>query len=56
LDQDDVIPEPFRKATPEEVHRLQKEETEKRKRKEKMRAKLLRQHGFEGEHGVDAIM
>jgi U6 snRNA-associated Sm-like protein LSm1 len=55
LDQEDAIPEPFREASFKEVEDLQKKEAEKRKKKEKSRAALLRRHGFEGEI-VDPII
>lgn len=50
LDKDDYIPEPYRKASPEEVHALSVKEARDRKRTDKMRQGKLQDLGFEVEH------
>ncbi|KAB2579782.1 U6 snRNA-associated Sm-like protein LSm1 [Lasiodiplodia hormozganensis] len=56
LDKDDYIPEPFQQAPAEQVFALQKQEIEERKKKDKLRRKHLRGHGFEGEHTGEAVL
>ncbi|OJD36032.1 small nuclear ribonucleoprotein [Diplodia corticola] len=56
LDKDDYIPEPFEQAPMERVYALQKQETEERKKKDKLRRKHLKGHGFEGEHTGEAVL
>jgi hypothetical protein len=46
---EDNIPEGYKEAPLKEVEELYKKEQEKRKKKEKSRAQLLRDRGFEGE-------
>ncbi|MCJ1472078.1 SM-like, degradation of cytoplasmic mRNAs and positively regulates transcription initiation [Lambiella insularis] len=50
LDKDDYIPEPFRKASPEEVHALSVAQNVERKKGEKLKEKRLGELGFEVEH------
>ena len=50
LDKDDYIPEPYQKASPEEVHALSVKEAQDRKRSEKVRQGKLQDLGFEVEH------
>ncbi|KAF2433257.1 hypothetical protein EJ08DRAFT_647627 [Tothia fuscella] len=56
LDLDDVIPEPYEEAPIEEVHAMQKVEIEGRKKKDKAKDKKLKNYGFEGELGAEAIL
>lgn len=56
LDQEDAIPAPFQETSEEKVKELQRLEADKRKKKEKNRAQLLRAYGFEGDMIGDAIL
>ncbi|KAF4313760.1 hypothetical protein GTA08_BOTSDO00507 [Botryosphaeria dothidea] len=56
LDKDDYIPEPFEQAPAEKVFALQKQEIEERKKRDKLRRKHLKTHGFEGEHSGEAVL
>jgi len=56
LDKEDDIPEGYQQAPVEEVFAIKKKEQEERKRKDKARLEKLRTYGFEGEHGVEAIL
>jgi U6 snRNA-associated Sm-like protein LSm1 len=56
LDKDDYVPEPFRKATPKEVHSLSKQQAQERKIKEKVRIKKLGELGFEVEHSGEVLL
>ncbi|KAL8949669.1 MAG: hypothetical protein Q9222_004249 [Ikaeria aurantiellina] len=55
LDKDDYIPEPFRKATPEEVHALTKRKNQETKRSDKTRQAKLQALGFEAEHSGEIL-
>ncbi|MCJ1264192.1 SM-like, degradation of cytoplasmic mRNAs and positively regulates transcription initiation, partial [Lobaria immixta] len=56
LDKDDYIPEPFRKATAEEVHALSRQEAQERKRSDKTRQVKLQELGFEIEHAGEILL
>ena len=56
LDKDDYIPEPYRKASAEEVHALHKEELQNRKHSDKTKQKKLQELGFEVEHTGEIIL
>ncbi|MCJ1338617.1 SM-like, degradation of cytoplasmic mRNAs and positively regulates transcription initiation [Bachmanniomyces sp. S44760] len=55
LDKDDYIPEPFRKASPEEIHALSVKQTAEKKRSDKVRKSKLEQLGFEVEHSGEIL-
>ena len=55
LDKDDYIPEPFKQASPEEVHQLNNKFNEERRRKEKGKTRRLWEHGFEIEHSGEIL-
>jgi len=55
LDRDDYIPAPYRRASPEEVHALAKQQIVTRKRNEKVRIKRLGDLGFEVEHAGEVL-
>ena len=56
LDKEDDTPEGYQQVPVEEVFAIKKKEQEERKRKDKARLEKLRTYGFEGEHGVEAIL
>ncbi|KAI9879418.1 MAG: SM-like, degradation of cytoplasmic mRNAs and positively regulates transcription initiation [Pleopsidium flavum] len=56
LDKDDYIPEPYRKASAEEVHALHKQEIQDRKQSDKFKHKKLQELGFEGEHTGEVLL
>ncbi|MCJ1350101.1 MAG: SM-like, degradation of cytoplasmic mRNAs and positively regulates transcription initiation [Icmadophila ericetorum] len=55
LDKDDYIPEPYRKAPPEEIHSLSVAEKIERKSKDKVRQARLADLGFEAEHSGEVL-
>ncbi|KAL8679102.1 MAG: hypothetical protein Q9186_004597 [Xanthomendoza sp. 1 TL-2023] len=55
LDKDDYIPEPFRKASPEEVHALTVKKNQDNKRSDKTRLAKLQALGFEAEHSGEVL-
>jgi len=55
LDKDDYIPEPFRKASAEEVHSLSVARKAERKKGEKAKEKRLGELGFEVEHTGEVL-
>ncbi|KAI4186288.1 MAG: hypothetical protein L6R41_003588 [Letrouitia leprolyta] len=55
LDKDDYIPEPFRKATAEEVHALAVKKNQATKRTDKVRQARLQELGFEAEHSGEVL-
>jgi len=55
LDKDDYIPEPFRKASAQEVHALSVAQAAERKRMDKVRVKKLGEQGFEVEHAGEIL-
>jgi U6 snRNA-associated Sm-like protein LSm1 len=55
LDQEDDVPEPFREAPLEKVRELMRAETEKKKKRDAVKAKLLRGRGFEGDLDGESI-
>ena len=55
LDQEDNIPEPFHEAPVEKVRELMRAEAEKKKKKDAVKAKLLRGRGFEGDLAGESI-
>ena len=55
LDKDDFIPEPFRKASPEEVHALTVKKNQANKRGDKLRQARLQALGFEAEHSGEVL-
>ncbi|CAF9926995.1 MAG: SM-like, degradation of cytoplasmic mRNAs and positively regulates transcription initiation [Heterodermia speciosa] len=56
LDKDDYIPEPYRKASPEEVHQLHLKEMQESKRSDKTRQSKLKELGFEVEHNGEILL
>jgi U6 snRNA-associated Sm-like protein LSm1 len=56
LDKDDYIPEPYRKATAEEVHALHKKELQTRKHSDRVKQRKLQELGFEVEHTGEIIL
>ncbi|MCJ1227199.1 SM-like, degradation of cytoplasmic mRNAs and positively regulates transcription initiation [Toensbergia leucococca] len=50
LDKDDYIPEPYQKASAEEVHALSIQEAQGRKQSDKTKQRKLQELGFEVEH------
>ena len=56
LDKDDYIPEPYRKATAEEVHALHKKELQTRKHWDRVKQRKLQELGFEVEHTGEIIL
>ncbi|KAL8749551.1 MAG: hypothetical protein Q9199_007618 [Rusavskia elegans] len=55
LDKDDYIPEPYRKASPEEVHALTVKRAQNTKRSDKIRQAKLQALGFEAEHSGEIL-
>ena len=55
LDKDDYVPEPFRKASAEEVHTLSLRQASERKRSDKIRQTKLQELGFEVEHTGEVL-
>ncbi|KAI4267712.1 MAG: hypothetical protein LQ337_008219 [Flavoplaca oasis] len=55
LDKDDYIPEPYRKASPEEVHALTVRKNQNTKRTDKIRQAKLQALGFEAEHSGEVL-
>ncbi|MCJ1250639.1 SM-like, degradation of cytoplasmic mRNAs and positively regulates transcription initiation [Trapelia coarctata] len=55
LDKDDYIPEPYKKAAPEEVHSLSIQQAAERKRLEKVKQLKLGELGFEVEHTGEVL-
>lgn len=55
LDKDDYIPEPYRKASPEEVHALTVEKNKNTRRSDKIRQAKLQALGFEAEHSGEIL-
>ncbi|KAI4121289.1 MAG: hypothetical protein LQ338_006455 [Usnochroma carphineum] len=55
LDKDDYIPEPFRKASAEEVHALTVRKNQATKRSDKVRRTKLQELGFEAEHSGEVL-
>jgi U6 snRNA-associated Sm-like protein LSm1 len=55
LDKDDYVPEPFKQASPEEVHAIAKEQAAERKRKSKVKSKALGEEGFEAEGAGEVL-
>ncbi|CAL8580456.1 hypothetical protein XPA_006179 [Xanthoria parietina] len=55
LDKDDYIPEPYRKASPEEVHALTVERNKNTRRSDKIRQAKLQALGFEAEHSGEIL-
>ncbi|KAL8802504.1 MAG: hypothetical protein Q9223_006624 [Gallowayella weberi] len=55
LDKDDYIPEPFRKASPEEVHALTVRKNQDNKQSDKIRQAKLQALGFEAEHSGEVL-
>ncbi|KAL8856346.1 MAG: hypothetical protein Q9178_007037 [Gyalolechia marmorata] len=55
LDKDDYIPEPYRKASPEEVHALTVRKNQTTKRSDKVRQAKLQALGFEAEHSGEIL-
>jgi len=49
LDQEDYVPEPFREAPVEKVREMMRVEAERKKKRDAVKAKLLRGYGFEGD-------
>lgn len=56
LDKDDYIPEPYRKASAEEVHALSVKEAQERKSSDKIRQSKLQELGFEIEHNGEILI
>ena len=56
LDKDDYIPEPYRKATAEEVHALHKKELQTRKHWDRVKQRKLQELGFEVGHTGEIIL
>jgi len=56
LDQDDYLPDIFQEVDFKTIEWLHKQEAEKRKKRDKTRARLLHRYGFEGDHLGDAIL
>lgn len=56
LDKDDYIPEPYRKATAEELHALHKQELQARKHSDRLKQRKLQELGFEVEHTGEIIL
>ena len=56
LDKDDYIPEPYRKASPEEVHQLHLKEMQESKRSDKTKQSKLKELGFEVEHNGEILL
>ena len=56
LDKDDYIPEPYRKASPEEVHQLHLKEMQESKQTDKIRQSKLKELGFEVEHNGEVLL
>ncbi|KAI4139140.1 MAG: hypothetical protein L6R39_006456 [Caloplaca ligustica] len=55
LDKDDHIPEPFCKASAEEVHALTVRKNQAAKRSDKVRQTKLQELGFEAEHSGEVL-
>ncbi|KAL8789512.1 MAG: hypothetical protein Q9213_001125 [Squamulea squamosa] len=55
LDKDDYIPEPYRQASPEEVHALTVRKNQNTKRSDKVRQAKLQALGFEAEHSGEVL-
>lgn len=55
LDKDDYIPDPFRKASAEEVHALTVKKSQAMKRSDKVRQARLQELGFEAEHSGEVL-
>ncbi|KAL8760888.1 MAG: hypothetical protein Q9184_002953 [Pyrenodesmia sp. 2 TL-2023] len=55
LDKDDYIPEPYRKASAEEVHALTVRKSQASKRADKVRRTKLQELGFEAEHNGEIL-
>ncbi|KAI4181571.1 MAG: hypothetical protein LQ346_006739 [Caloplaca aetnensis] len=55
LDKDDYIPEPYRKASAEEVHALTIRKTQASRRADKVRRSKLQELGFEAEHNGEIL-
>ena len=56
LDKDDYIPEPYRKATAEEVHALFVQKAQDKKRSDKVKQAKLQELGFEVEHTGEILL
>lgn len=56
LDKDDYIPEPYRKASAEEVHALTTQEAQGKKHSEDVRQSKLQELGFEVEHKGEVLL
>ncbi|KAF1989074.1 Sm-like ribonucleo protein [Aulographum hederae CBS 113979] len=56
LDRDDYIPEPYKLTNQRELHKICKEETIQRKKREVRRARKLRKFGFEGDNGGEGLV
>jgi len=56
LDKDDYIPEPYRKASAEEVHALSVKEAQDRKKSDKIRHTKLQELGFDVEHNGEVLL
>ncbi|KAL9008296.1 MAG: hypothetical protein Q9173_006567 [Seirophora scorigena] len=55
LDKDDYIPEPYRKASAEEVHALRVRRDQLSRRSDKARQMKLQELGFEAEHSGEVL-
>ena len=56
LDKEEYIPEPFRKASPNEVHAATVMESRARKHSDKVRQSKLQELGFEVEHTGEVLL
>lgn len=55
LDKDDYIPEPYRKASAEEVHAVVVRKNQLSKRSDKVKQMKLQELGFEAEHSGEVL-
>ncbi|KAL6717439.1 hypothetical protein ACLMJK_005354 [Lecanora helva] len=55
LDKDEYVPAPFQKVSAEEIHALRVGEQKEEERSAKVRAKKLKQLGFEAEHAGEVL-
>lgn len=56
LDKEDHVPEPYRKASPTEVHQLHVKEMQEKKQFNKARQSKLQDLGFEVEHNGEILL
>jgi len=56
LDKDDMVPEPYRQSTVEEVFELHKQELAERKLQEQSKTKTMAALGFEGDTAGEVLL